>query len=96
MTLPQGARVGGYEVVGLLGRGGMGEVYRARDLTLGRNVAIKVLAASLAADAQRVGRFTREARVLAALNHPHTGAIYGVEPVHRNPIRRLPGKCAFR
>jgi serine/threonine protein kinase len=79
MTLAAGARVGGYEVIGLLGQGGMGEVYRARDTTLGREVAIKTLAGGFANDAERVARFTREARVLAALNHPHIGAIYGVE-----------------
>jgi eukaryotic-like serine/threonine-protein kinase len=79
MTLAAGARVGWYEVIALLGQGGMGEVYRARDTTLGREVAIKTLADGVANDAERVARFTREARVLAALNHPHIGAIYGVE-----------------
>src|SRR5262245_7926731 len=80
MALATGTRVGGYQVLGLLGQGGMGEVYRARDLTLGREVALKVLATPVTADASGAERFTREARLLAALNHPHIGAIYGVEP----------------
>jgi Tol biopolymer transport system component/tRNA A-37 threonylcarbamoyl transferase component Bud32 len=72
-----GARLGGYEILSLLGAGGMGEVYRARDEKLGRDVAIKVLSDSLAADAAYHARFEREARILASLNHPHIGAIYG-------------------
>ncbi len=74
-----GRRLGGYTVLSLLGVGGMGVVYRARDEKLGREVAIKVLPAGLLADPDRRARFDREARLLAALNHPHIGAIYGVE-----------------
>ena len=72
-------RIGPYEIVGLLGAGGMGEVYRARDSRLNRDVAIKILPASVAADPERTARFQREAQVLAALNHPNIAAIYGVE-----------------
>jgi serine/threonine protein kinase len=72
-----GTKVGPYEIVGILGAGGMGEVYRGRDPVLQRDVAIKVLPESLAASADRLGRFEREARLLAALNHPNIGAIYG-------------------
>ena len=79
MALPPGARIGAYQILTALGEGGMGEVYRARDTLLGRDVAIKTLSAAFAADPERLARFTREARVLAALNHPHIGAIYGVE-----------------
>ena len=74
MTLV-GTRVGSYDVIALLGVGGMGEVYRAHDTRLGRDVAIKILPASLARNPDRLGRFEREARVLASLNHPHIGAI---------------------
>src|SRR6266852_6363755 len=79
MTLSAGDRLGPYEVVGLLGAGGMGEVYRARDTRLRRDVAIKILSGALTADSDRLARFEREARVLATLNHPHIGAIYGIE-----------------
>jgi serine/threonine protein kinase/Tol biopolymer transport system component len=72
-------RVGPYKIVSLLGIGGMGEVYRARDLKLGRDVAIKILPAHLTTDPERRARFAREARLLATLNHPHIGAIYGLE-----------------
>jgi len=74
-----GTRLGSYEVLSQLGAGGMGEVYRARDTKLGRDVAIKVLPAAFTADAERVSRFKREAQVLASLNHPHIAAIYGFE-----------------
>ena len=73
------SRFGPYEVVAPLGAGGMGEVYRARDARLGRDVAIKVLPPAFANDADRLARFEREARALAALNHPNIGAIYGLE-----------------
>jgi eukaryotic-like serine/threonine-protein kinase len=79
MTLAAGARIGPYEVVSLLGAGGMGEVYRATDHTLARDVAIKVLPDAVAADPDRLARFRREAQVLASLNHPHIAAIYGFE-----------------
>ena len=71
MTLAPGSRLGPYEIVAPLGAGGMGEVYRARDPRLGRDVAIKVLPADVAGDADRLARFEREARTVAALNHPN-------------------------
>jgi eukaryotic-like serine/threonine-protein kinase len=74
-----GQRFGPYEIGPLLGAGGMGEVYRARDTRLARDVAIKILPSAFTADAERRARFEREARLLAALNHPHIGAIYGFE-----------------
>jgi Tol biopolymer transport system component len=77
--LDRGTRLGAYEIQGLLGAGGMGEVYRARDTRLQREVAIKLLPASLLGDSERSARFAREAQVLASLNHPHIGAIYGLE-----------------
>jgi eukaryotic-like serine/threonine-protein kinase len=79
MTLEAGVRLGPYEIVSLLGAGGMGEVYRARDTKLNRDVAVKVIPDILALDPDRVSRFTREAQVLASLNHPHIAAIYGFE-----------------
>ena len=79
MALTPGTRLGPYLVSGPLGSGGMGEVYRATDTTLKREVALKVLPASVAGDADRLARFQREAEVLAALNHPHIAAIYGLE-----------------
>ena len=72
-----GRQIGPYTILSLLGAGGMGEVYRARDTKLGRDVAIKVLPAAFTDDPERRARFEREARVLASLNHPHIGAIYG-------------------
>ncbi len=74
-----GTRLGPYEVVGSLGAGGMGEVYRARDTKLGRDVALKILPESFASDPDRLMRFEREAKTLASLNHPNVAAIYGVE-----------------
>jgi serine/threonine-protein kinase len=79
MTLSPGSRLGVYEVTALIGRGGMGAVYRAHDRRLGRDVAIKVLPESFEADPERAARLEREARVLASLSHPHIGAIYGLE-----------------
>ena len=81
MPLESGVGLGPYEVLSAIGAGGMGEVYRARDRTLQRDVAVKVLPEGFARDAQRVARFQREARTLAALNHPNIAAIYGVEEV---------------
>jgi serine/threonine-protein kinase len=79
LTLTPGSRIGIYEVTGQIGAGGMGEVYRAIDTNLKRSVAIKVLPPSVAADAERLARFQREAEVLATLNHSNIGAIYGLE-----------------
>lgn len=78
-TLTPGSRLGPYEIVALLGVGGMGEVYRATDTKLKRQVAIKVLPAALTADHDRLARLQREAELLASLNHPHIAAIYGLE-----------------
>jgi serine/threonine protein kinase len=77
--LTPGDRLGGYDIIGGLGAGGMGEVYRARDTRLDRAVALKVLPPDLATDSKRLGRFQREARALAALDHPHIVTIYSVE-----------------
>src|SRR5512134_2488389 len=79
MSLTPGTRLGVYDITAQIGVGGMGEVYRATDTNLKRQVAIKVLPASVAGDAERLARFQREAEVLAALNHPHIAAIYGLE-----------------
>src|SRR5262245_688002 len=78
-VLSTGDKVGSYEIVALLGKGGMGEVYRARDSKLNRDVAIKVMPPGLAGDADYIARFQREAQVLASLNHPNIAAIYGLE-----------------
>jgi Tol biopolymer transport system component len=79
MPISAGTRFGAYEITGPLGAGGMGEVYRARDTELGRDVAIKVLPASFTSDASRVARFEQEAKTLASLNHPNIAHIYGLE-----------------
>ena len=79
MSLKPGVRLGPYEIAAQIGAGGMGEVYRATDTNLKRQVAIKVLPASVSADPDRLARFQREAEVLAALNHPNIAAIYGLE-----------------
>src|SRR5205823_5927846 len=79
MTLSAGTRLGPYEILASLGAGGMGEVYRAHDTVLDRDVAIKALPELFAADGERVARFEREARVLASLNHPNIATIYGLE-----------------
>src|SRR5436853_6136337 len=81
MPLAPGVRLGAYEVIALLGAGGMGEVYRARDTQLNRDVAIKILPEASSADADRVARFQREAQVLASLNHPNIAQIYGLEKI---------------
>ena len=79
MALSPGTHLGSYEVTALIGQGGMGEVYRARDTKLGRDVALKVLPDLFADDPERLARFQREARVLASLNHPNIASIYGLE-----------------
>jgi hypothetical protein len=79
MALTSGSRLGPYEIVTLVGTGGMGEVYRARDPRLGRDVAIKVLPAVVRADADRLRRFEQEARAAAALNHPNIAAILSTQ-----------------
>ncbi len=79
MALAPGSRLGPYEIVGPLGAGGMGEVYRAHDARLHRDVAIKILPDLFASDPDRMARFEREAQVLASLNHPHIAQIYGIE-----------------
>ena len=79
MPLTPGTHLGVFDVIGLLGAGGMGEVYRARDTTLGRDVAIKVIPQAFADDAERLARFTREAQTLAALNHPNIAHVHGLE-----------------
>ena len=78
MSLAPGTEFGPYTVIALLGSGGMGEVYRARDTRLGRDVALKILPAAFAADPDRLRRFERESRATAALNHPNILAIYDV------------------
>src|SRR5688572_14683657 len=79
MPIAPGTRLAHYEVVAKLGQGGMGEVYRARDTQLDRDVALKILPESFAGDPDRLMRFTREAKTLASLNHPNIAAIYGIE-----------------
>ena len=87
MTLSPGTRLGPYEIVNPIGAGGMGEVYRAHDTHLERDVAIKVLPRALANDPERLARFDREAKILAALNHPNIAVIYGL--VESNGVRAL-------
>ncbi len=79
MAIPQGSRLGPYEITGILGAGGMGEVYRARDPRLNRDVAVKVLPELFASDPGRLARFEREAQLLESLNHPQIAHIYGIE-----------------
>src|SRR5262245_30075738 len=85
MALEAGTRLGPYEIVSVLGAGGMGEVFRARDTKLGRDVALKTLRLAVAHDADRLARFKREATVLASLNHPNIAAIYGFEESTSGP-----------
>src|SRR3984885_5285362 len=87
MALSSGSKLGSYEIVSPLGAGGMGEVYRARDTRLGREVALKVLPTAFASDPERMARFQGEAQVLVALSHPRIGAIYGFED--SNGVRAL-------
>ena len=86
MPLEPGEKLGPYQIVALLGRGGMGEVYRAHDPRLARDVALKIVPEDLAGDSARMARFEREAKLLAALNHPNLGAIYGIENVGGRPF----------
>src|SRR6516164_7005212 len=79
MALTIGTQLGSHEITALLGKGGMGEVYRARDLKLKREVAIKILPVEFSRDADRLSRFQREAEVLASLNHPNIAAIYDLQ-----------------
>lgn len=85
MPLPAGTRFGPYELVNLLGEGGMGEVYRARDTALGRDVALKILPELFAADADRLARFEREAQALASLNHPNIAQVYAIAAIPAGP-----------
>src|SRR5215470_16617455 len=85
MALTSGTHVGSYEIVSAIGAGGMGEVYRARDSKLGRDVAIKVLPEAFARDADRMARFQREAKVLASLDHPNIASIFGLEDSGSTP-----------
>jgi len=87
MPLSPGARLGPYEILDAIGAGGMGEVYRATDARLGRDVALKVVQEAFARDAERMVRFEREAKVLASLNHPNIASIYGLE--ESNGVRAL-------
>ncbi len=91
-----GARLGPYEVIAAIGAGGMGEVFRARDTKLNRDVAIKVLPAAFADDPERLARFTREAQMLASLNHPNIAAITGSRSLPRlvSGIERAGGALA--
>src|SRR5438046_10349278 len=92
MTFKTATKLGSYEITGLLGKGGMGEVYRARDSRLKREVAIKVLPEEFSRDAERVARFQREAEVVASLNHPHIAAIYHLEEFKQRSEERRVGK----
>ena len=89
MSLTPGARLGSYEVTAEIGRGGMGEVYQARDTKLDRDVALKVLPDAFTSDPDRLARFEREAKVLASLNHPNIGHIYGLEEAEGGKFRAL-------
>src|SRR5262245_12145968 len=84
MVLSSGSRIGPYEISALIGAGGMGEVFRAVDVNLGRAAAIKVLPASFAGDADRLARFEREAQTLASLNHPNIAQVFGFEKGENN------------
>ena len=91
MALAAGTRLGVYEVTAQIGEGGMGQVYRARDTKLNRNVALKILPDAFASNPDRLARFTREAQTLASLNHPNIAAIYGIE--ESNDVRALVIEC---
>ncbi len=83
MALAPGSRLGHYDVTALLGEGGMGQVWQATDTQLGRQVALKILPDAFAANPDRLARFTREAQILASLNHPNIAAIHGIEEADR-------------
>ncbi len=87
LPLTPGTRLGSYEIIAAIGAGGMGEVYRARDTKLNRDVALKILPDAFAADPDRLARFTREAQTLASLNHPNIAQIHGLED--SLPVRAL-------
>jgi eukaryotic-like serine/threonine-protein kinase len=87
VSLLTGARVGPYEILGLLGAGGMGEVYRAQDPRLDREVALKILPETMSVDPDRLSRFEREAKALASLNHPNIAQIHGTE--HAGHVRAI-------
>ena len=94
LSLEPGQRLGHYEIVEPIGKGGMGEVFRAKDATLGRDVAIKVLPEEFARHGERLARFKREAKVLASLNHPNIASIYGLEQsgdTHYLVLELVPG-----
>jgi serine/threonine protein kinase len=98
VALTAGTRLGPYEIAAQIGKGGMGEVYRALDTNLGRQVAIKILPDTFAHDPGRLARFEREAKTLAALNHPNIAQIYGLEgsrisPAVRSGVRRVFACC---
>ena len=108
MALSPGTRLGAYEILSALGAGGMGEVYRAKDNKLGREVALKILPDTFTHDPERLARFRREAQVLASLNHAHIGAIYGLDEAKgqhhttidngsgSGPGAHLPERCGAR
>ncbi len=85
MAIASGSRLGAYEIIGLIGSGGMGEVYRARDTKLGRDVAIKVLPEDVASDRERLRRFEQEARAASALNHPNIITIHDISEEGSTP-----------
>ena len=89
MPLSPGTRLGSYQVTAKIGEGGMGEVYRATDTKLDRDVALKVLPEAFTQDPDRLARFEREAKVLASLNHPNTSAIYSAPPWRSSPAAPL-------
>src|SRR5476649_909052 len=89
MALATGTRLGPYEILSALGSGGMGEVYRALDTKLGREVAIKVLGDAMANDPKGLARFTREAHAVAALNHPHIVTIFSIEEHEGVPLMTM-------
>jgi serine/threonine protein kinase len=98
MAVAAGAKLGPYEILAPIGAGGMGEVYRARDTKLKRDVALKVLPETFASDPERMARFQREAEVLASLNHPNIAHIYGVEEralvMELSKANRPKGQCS--